>query len=148
MLVNTETSETFQGETLNQHTAVERKSPKGQHYRVKAPSRGGARQGAGRPKGSTTKITLEGLLDELGKAAGVPYEQQLAQNYNQALLRGDWATVRDYDKAFLTKIVADKTAVDHTTGGEVIKGSFQFNVVEQPGWGKSTNETNETNTDE
>ena len=37
-------------------------------YTKKAPSRGGARKGSGRPKGSTNKITLDSLVHSIDNA--------------------------------------------------------------------------------
>jgi hypothetical protein len=79
--------------------------------RKKAPSRGGARAGAGRPKGSTTKIKIEDLMDNIHNIAGRPYGEILAENYVSAINRSDWQGVRDYDKAFMNKMIADKTEV-------------------------------------
>lgn len=79
--------------------------------RKKAPSRGGARAGAGRPRGSTTKIKIEDLMDNIQNIAGRPYGELLAENYVSAINRSDWQGVRDYDKAFMNKMIADKTEV-------------------------------------
>jgi hypothetical protein len=79
--------------------------------RKKAPSRGGARVGAGRPRGSTTKIKIEDLMDNIQNIAGRPYGELLAENYVSAINRSDWQGVRDYDKAFMNKMIADKTEV-------------------------------------
>lgn len=80
--------------------------------RKKAPSRGGARTGAGRPKGSTTKIKIEDLMQNIENIAGRPYGELLAENYVSAIQRSDWNGVRDYDKAFMNKMIAEKVEVD------------------------------------
>jgi hypothetical protein len=79
--------------------------------RKKAPSRGGARVGSGRPKGSTTKIRIEDLMAQIELQSGESYDQLLARNYVSAISRSDWGGVRDYDKAFMNKMIADKTEV-------------------------------------
>ena len=79
--------------------------------RKKAPSRGGARVGSGRPKGSTTKIKIEDLLAQIELQSGESYDQLLAKNYVGAIARSDWGGVRDYDKAFMNKMIADKSEV-------------------------------------
>ena len=89
--------------------------------RKKAPSRGGARPGSGRPKGSTTKIKLEDLMISIENAAGVPYGQLLAQNYVDAIGRSDWAGVRDYDKAFMNKMLADKNDITIDDNSDTIE---------------------------
>ena len=79
--------------------------------RKKAPSRGGARPNSGRPKGSTTKIRIEDLMAQIELQSGESYDQLLAKNYVSAIARSDWGGVRDYDKAFMNKMIADKTEV-------------------------------------
>lgn len=88
--------------------------------RKKAPSRGGARAGAGRPKGSTTKVTLDDLMTNIELAAGKTYGELLAHNYVAAISRSDWNGVRDYDKAFMNKLISDKVAVDVTNSEDVV----------------------------
>ena len=80
--------------------------------RKKAPSRGGARAGSGRPRGSTTKVTIESLMANIELAAGQNYAEILAQNYVGAITRSDWAGVRDYDRAFMNKMIAERVEVD------------------------------------
>jgi len=103
--------------TLNKHME-QNKQPR---YRAKAPTRGGARAGAGRPKGSTNKITMEGILANLDVHLGVSYAEQIAINYASALNRSDWSGVRDYDKVLLGKVVADKTEVTRVDSTEAIE---------------------------
>ena len=80
-------------------------------YAVKSPGRGGARTGAGRKKGSTNKISLEDLMTELEGTVGMTYAERLAINYQSAISRSDWGGVRDYDRVFLGKLVADKQEI-------------------------------------
>lgn len=93
---------------------TETKKPR---YAKKSPSRGGARPGAGRKKGQTTKITIESLMANIELAAGKSYAELLSQNYVAAIHREDWNGVRDYDKAFMNKMIAEKVEVD-VTGSE------------------------------
>ena len=81
-------------------------------YTKKASSRGGVRAGAGRPKGSTNKIKIEELMATIEHIAGKPYGELLAENYVGAIQRLDWNGVRDYDKAFMNKMIAEKVEVD------------------------------------
>ena len=81
-------------------------------YTIKAPSRGGARPGAGRPKGSTNKITMDNILANLDHQLGHSYAEQIAMNYMNAIKRGDYAGVRDYDRVLLGKVVADKQQIE------------------------------------
>jgi hypothetical protein len=89
-------------------------------YAKKAPTRGGARPGGGRPKGSTTKVTLDDLMSNIELAAGQTYGQLLEQNYVSAISRADWNGVRDYDKAFMNKLVADKQEVTTIDSGDAV----------------------------
>lgn len=88
--------------------------------RKKAPSRGGARAGSGRPKGSTTKIRIEDLMSQIELQSGESYDQLLARNYVSAIGRSDWNGVRDYDKAFMNKMIADKSEVTTVDGADAI----------------------------
>jgi len=80
-------------------------------YRTPAPTRGGARPGAGRPKGSTTKVTLEDLVGHIEHHVGRSFAEQVAISYAAAINRADHAGVRDYEKILLAKMVSDKTEV-------------------------------------
>ena len=107
-------------------------------YTKKAPTRGGARPGSGRPKGSTNKITLDSLVHSIDNAIGMSFEQRLALNYKDAIDRQDWLTVKDYDKALLSKIVADKQEMDVTSNGQTVGASFTFPNLELPEWKDDT----------
>jgi len=80
--------------------------------RPRVSSRGGARPGAGRPKGGTNKLKMEDLLADLDRELGIPYSAQIARNYVESIDRKDWTGVRDYDKVFLGKIIADRQHVE------------------------------------
>jgi len=94
-------------------------------YAVKAPSRGGAREGSGRPRGSTNKITLEALLANLDLSLGHSYAEQIAINYSAAIGREDWSGVRDYDRVLLGKVVADKLEVETVEGEDAVAAKAQ-----------------------
>ena len=80
--------------------------------RKKAPSRGGVREGAGRPKGSSNKMSAQSILDALDQHLGHSYADQLAMNYLDALAHHDRNIRASYDRLFLGKVVADKVEVD------------------------------------
>jgi len=93
----------------------------------KVSSRGGARPGAGRPRGGTNKLKMEDLLADLDAELGIPYSAQIARNYVESIDRKDWSGVRDYDKVFLGKIIADRQHVeveDTTDALEQKKAAF------------------------
>lgn len=89
--------------------------------KVKISSRGGARPNAGRQKGSTNKLSGQKILDSLEEALGVDYATQLAVNYTQAHANQDKDLVLQYDKLFLSKVVADKVEVDIVQSEELIE---------------------------
>jgi hypothetical protein len=93
--------------------------------RKKAPSRGGARPNSGRPKGSTSKVTVESLMSNIELSTGRSYAELLAMNYAGAIQRSDWNGVRDYDKAFMNKLVADKTEVTTVESEDAVQAKQQ-----------------------
>jgi len=120
--------------------ATEKQSEKPKRtYKKKAPTRGGVRAGSGRPKGSTNKITLDSLVASIDSAVGMSFEERLAMNYKDAIDREDWHSVKDYDKAFLSKIVADKSELDVTSNGQTMNVGFTFPAIELKEWKNETN---------
>ena len=89
------------------------------------PRHGGARPGAGRPKGSGHKIKVEDLMLDIETAANMPFTQRVALNYVNAIHREDWNRVGDYDRALLNKIVADQTAVEITDSEDTVAAKAQ-----------------------
>lgn len=81
-------------------------------YKIKAPSRGGARPGAGRPKGSTALVTARTLVEAIEQQSGKPFEQMLAEGYQHAVLNGDSRTRLEYERMILGKVVSDRVAVE------------------------------------
>ena len=82
---------------------------------------GGARPGAGRKKGSGVKVKVEDLMLDVELAANMPFTKRVAINYVGAIERKDWARVENYDRAFLNKIVADKSEVEVVEGDAAIE---------------------------
>ena len=72
-------------------------------------------------------------------AVGMSFEQRLATNYKDAIDREDWQAVKDYDKAFLSKIVADKQEVDMTSNGQTMNVGFTFPSIELSEWKNESN---------
>lgn len=91
---------------LNIYMTTEKESDK-----PKISSRGGARPNSGRPAGSTNKISAQAIIDSLETHLGVPYADQLALNYLDALQQNDRTLRASYDRLFLSKIVADKVEI-------------------------------------
>lgn len=86
----------------------------------KISSRGGARPNAGRPAGSSNKISAQAIIDRLEHHLGIPYEDQLALNYLDALSQNDRTLRASYDRLFLGKIVADKVDLDVTDSRDAL----------------------------
>jgi hypothetical protein len=88
---------------------------------TRASGHGGARPGAGRPRGSGNKVNLEDLLMDIELETQMPFTRRLAINYSSAIDRSDWARVENYDRAFLNKIVADRNQVEVTDSSEALE---------------------------
>jgi hypothetical protein len=78
---------------------------------------GGARAGAGRKKGGTNKISGSSIIAALEKSTGKAYEEQLAENYMNAIADNDKSMIAKYDQMFLNKVVGDLATLELT--GEV-----------------------------
>jgi hypothetical protein len=118
---------------------TEKKSSK--PVRKKISSRGGARPGSGRPRGSGTKVKLEDLMLNIELATGKSYGELLAHNYAGAISRSDWNGVRDYDKAFMNKMLADKSEVTTVETDDVVaqkQRAFAEAIAQIAGIVKST----------
>lgn len=85
---------------------------KKKRYSVVSSSRGGARPNAGRKAGGTNKITGATILEQVQQQLGRSYEEQLVENYMSCIAEQDRSMIHQYDKLFLSKVVADKVEVD------------------------------------
>ena len=72
--------------------------------KVKISSRGGARQGAGRPRGSSDKITAKYLLEKAESVIGKEFVVSLLEGYQDTILAGDSRTRVVYEKMILDKV--------------------------------------------
>lgn len=96
--------------------------------------KGGKRPGAGRKKGMIQKLSGSELLKQIQRTTGKRFEQLLAEHYYESVLRHDYQAIRDYEKAILSKVIADKHEIDHTTMGESLHANFRFTHEELPEW--------------
>ena len=78
----------------------------------KISSRGGARSGAGRPKGSTNMITAATLIQAIETKNKKPFEELLAEGYYNTILERNNKMRLEYERMFLGKVVSDKVQVD------------------------------------
>jgi hypothetical protein len=76
-------------------------------YKEKSPSRGGARAGAGRPKGAKDRVTVSGILEALDTKTGRNYEEILIEDFIKARLDGDTQLVHKYHTLLSNKFVAN-----------------------------------------
>lgn len=96
--------------------------------------RGGRKPGSGRPKGSTSKLSATKLLDQIQQTCGKPFEELLAEGYMLTILAADMPARQNYEKMILSKVVADKHEIDHTTLGQAMTNVFTFPTKELPDW--------------
>jgi len=66
---------------------------------------GGARSGAGRPKGQTNRLTAKEILETAESMLGKPFVVSLMEGYIQSINEGDTKNRVTYEK-----IILDKTA--------------------------------------
>jgi len=77
-------------------------------------SHGGARPGAGRPKGSTDKLTARLLLETCEQVIGKPFEVSLLEGYRDAILADDRRNRAVYEKMLLDKVSSTLIEADVT----------------------------------
>ena len=95
--------------------------------------RGGPRPNSGRKLGSTQKLSAQRLLQEIARI-DKPFAIGLAEDYHNARMSDDKHLVVKYQQMILSKVVADKVEMDHTTGGQALTTIFQFPQRELPDW--------------
>ena len=78
----------------------------------KISSRGGARSGAGRPKGSGNKITAQDLIDAAQQVVGKPFVISLMEGYAKSIDENNNKVRVMYERMVLDKIVADRQQVE------------------------------------
>ena len=90
-------------------------------YSVKSPSRGGSREGAGRPKGSTDKITARSLLEACQAVNGQPFERTLVEGYRDSIINQDRKTRTIYEKMILDKVATTMFEAEITASDDVVQ---------------------------
>lgn len=74
---------------------------------------GGARAGAGRPKGSKDRVSVSSLLTTLEqKTAGQTYEELLIEDFLKARLNNDGQLVQKYHHLISNKVMNTLAAVE------------------------------------
>lgn len=91
-------------------------------YTKKSPTRGGARKGSGRPKGSTEQVTIDGLLTALKeKSGGKPYEALLVEDFLTARNNNDSQLTVKYHNLILNKVMVHMAKIEVTDSQESIE---------------------------
>ena len=73
---------------------------------------GGARPGAGRPKGSTNKVTAQDLLTAAENTIGKPFVVSLVEGYKKSIDENNNKLRVMYEKIIIDKVVADRHNVE------------------------------------
>jgi hypothetical protein len=88
---------------------------------TKSTTRGGARPGAGRPKGSGNKVTVQDLIDQAQQTIGKPFVQSLIEGYHDTILNGDRKIRVIYEKMIMDKVLADRQQVEVTDSADLVQ---------------------------
>lgn len=81
---------------------------------------GRVRSGPGRPKNSTNKLTIETVLRSIDNTCGRPFSDLLAEGYYKAIVDDDRRLRFEYERMFLSKVVADRIDVDVNESEDII----------------------------
>lgn len=88
---------------------------------TKSTTRGGARPGAGRPKGSGNKVTVQDLIDQAQLTIGKPFVQSLIEGYHDTILNGDRKIRVMYEKMIMDKVLADRQQVEVSDSADLVQ---------------------------
>ena len=82
---------------------------------------GGARPGAGRPKGSTDKITAKHILDTAERIIGKPLIESVMEGYRDTILDGDRRHRTIYEKMLVDKVATTLFDVEVTEDADLLE---------------------------
>lgn len=86
------------------------------------PSRGGARPGAGRPKGVGESITIKGLLETLKeRSGGKNYEELLVEDFLSARIQNDTPLMLKYHNLILGKVMNTLAKIEVTDSQDALE---------------------------
>lgn len=98
---------------MEKNTQIKEKKPRG---------KGGARPGAGRPKGGTNQVSVNGLLAALErKTNGVNYETILMEDFINARNNNDQQLVIKYHNLILNKLMTHVSKIEITDSQDAIE---------------------------
>jgi hypothetical protein len=84
--------------------------------------KGGAREGAGRKKGGSNQVTINGILESLEKRTnGKKYEEVLVEDFMTARNNNDQQLVVKYHNLILNKVMTHVSKIEITDSSEAIK---------------------------
>lgn len=99
---------------------TEKETLKSKPPRKKAPSRGGAREGAGRPKGSSNKLSGKQMLEEAERVVGKPFVTSLMEGYHKTILNEDTKHRVVYERLILDKVASNLFDVEVTDSEDAV----------------------------
>jgi hypothetical protein len=73
---------------------------------------GGARPGAGRPKGGTNKISAIELIATADRILGKPFIDSLIEGYQNSIINDDRKVRVMYEKMIVDKVISDKQEIE------------------------------------
>jgi hypothetical protein len=92
----------------------------------KTSKRGGARKGAGRPKGGKNLITIEGLLTQVySQSKGKDYEELLIQDFLEARDGHNKELLLKYHNLILNKVMNSLAKVEVTDSADAVEAKKQ-----------------------
>jgi hypothetical protein len=87
----------------------------------KKSNRGGARPGAGRPRGTTHRVTVQGLIDQVAvKSGGQDYTELLVEDFLRSRLGEDRHLTLKYHTLIAGKVLADRVDIDVTDSDDTV----------------------------
>jgi hypothetical protein len=95
--------------------------------KIEKKRKGGAREGAGRPKGQTTRLTAKEILETANNMLGKPFVVSLMEGYLQTINEGDTRNRVTYEKIILDKTattIIEAEITDSTDALEMKKAAF------------------------
>ena len=98
----------------------QKKSKPTKPAKAKVSSRGGARAGAGRPKGTRNKVTVQDLLLAIETQTGSGYEELLVRDFMAARQGNDNHLVHKYHNLISGKILSTLATVEVTDSEDAI----------------------------
>ena len=82
---------------------------------------GGAREGAGRKKGSINKISAKELLETAERVIGKPFVESLMEGYLETILDGDRRHRTVYEKMIVDKVASNLFDVEVTEDEDIVE---------------------------